>query len=160
MRKRLDRHAALQRADAGLTLMEVMVALMLVASGLLLALQWLPMGPGRADVRQVGYEMALGLRQARTKATTQSREVGFIFDAASRSWRVGERGAPHPLPKGIQVRMQAADQLNLRPREGRIVFFPDASSTGGVIIVTGRNRSIRIEVDWLTGKISIIEEER
>ena len=155
MRRRKDIRAALERDDAGLTLLEVMVALMLVVSALLLALQWFPIGGDRANVRLIGRELALGLRQARTRALTANQPAGFIFDATTRSWRIGENGTPHSLPEGVEVRMQAADQLNVRPREGRIVFFPDGSSSGGVIVITARGRALRIEVDWLTGRIAL-----
>jgi len=146
---------ALARRDAGLTLLEVMVALMLVTAALLLALQWFSPGAGRSNVRLIGREVAVGLRSARTKALASNQPATFILDAVTHSWRIDEHGASRSIPEGVKVRMRAADQLNVRPREGRIIFFPDGSSSGGVITVMARGQAVRIEVDWLTGRIAL-----
>lgn len=38
-----------------------------------------------------------------------------------------------------------------------IRFFPDGSSSGGSLRLNGTGRSYVIEVDWLTGKVAIVE---
>lgn len=40
---------------------------------------------------------------------------------------------------------------------GAIHFFPDGSSSGGSIKLSAAGRSYVIEVDWLTGKVAILE---
>ncbi|MCK7491838.1 MAG: hypothetical protein MZW92_09370 [Comamonadaceae bacterium] len=42
---------------------------------------------------------------------------------------------------------------------GNIRFFPDGSSTGGAITVSGPKLAYRVNVDWLTGAIAIVEQD-
>ena len=40
-------------------------------------------------------------------------------------------------------------------KRGAIRFYPDGSSTGGRITVSSGERKFLVDVDWLTGRVSI-----
>jgi general secretion pathway protein H len=42
-------------------------------------------------------------------------------------------------------------------RRGAIRFYPDGSSTGGRITVTFGRTQYLVDVDWLTGRVSITD---
>jgi general secretion pathway protein H len=41
-----------------------------------------------------------------------------------------------------------------------IRFFPDGSSSGGTISLSGANRDYFIGVDWLTGRVELLENAK
>ena len=40
---------------------------------------------------------------------------------------------------------------------GRIRFYPDGTSTGGRVTLTGSGAKYDILVDWLSGRVKIVE---
>ena len=139
----------------GFTLLEVMVVVAIMAAGLMLVITRYPTGPNNTNIRLFGNEVITRLRETRNFAAEQNTQAAFIFDAEERTYKVAENGKPHVLPEDISFKMETAAQLNTQPQEGRIVFFGDSSSTGGSIILSKKNSEYRIDVDWLTGRISI-----
>jgi general secretion pathway protein H len=39
---------------------------------------------------------------------------------------------------------------------GSIRFFPDGSSTGGRVMIAAGNEKLSVDVNWLTGRVSIL----
>ena len=63
------------------------------------------------------------------------------------------------LPNSVELHLYTAQSEVLDREKGRIRFFPDGSSTGGAITVSGSKLAYRVNVDWLTGVIAIVEQE-
>jgi general secretion pathway protein H len=42
-------------------------------------------------------------------------------------------------------------------RQGAIRFFPDGGSNGGRVTVASGERKYEVDVDWLTGRVAILE---
>ena len=42
-------------------------------------------------------------------------------------------------------------------RQGSIRFFPDGGSNGGRITVASGERKYEVDVDWLTGRVAILD---
>ncbi|MEH6874543.1 MAG: GspH/FimT family pseudopilin, partial [Candidatus Competibacter sp.] len=59
----------------------------------------------------------------------------------------------------VALKLYTARSELLDNTTGSIRFFPDGSSTGGAITVGGAKLAYRINVDWLTGAIAIVEQE-
>jgi general secretion pathway protein H len=99
-------------------------------------------------------QIAAGLREARSQAITQNREVTFTLDVASRRYRIGTSPASS-LPAVINLVLDTVREEQLDAMSGSIRFFPDGSSTGGRIVLEhGRGRE-EIAVDWLTGRVAM-----
>lgn len=83
----------------------------------------------------------LALRSQRAAAIRSGR-AGRITPAADGKALIGAPGPAWPMPDGVTIAM---------PRQG-IAFFPDGSSSGGTVRVTGR-MSVRSVSVTLTGMI-------
>jgi general secretion pathway protein H len=62
---------------------------------------------------------------------------------------------PRKLPDNLEVKLYGAQSEVTSERRGSIRFYPDGSSTGGRITVASGERKYLVDVDWLTGRVSI-----
>ncbi len=47
----------------------------------------------------------------------------------------------------------------LAPGRGGIRFYPDGSSTGGRVTLSLEGLQMRVDVEWLTGRVRITEDD-
>ncbi len=135
-----------RRAEAGFTLLEVIVVLALVALGLgLLAAR----GPPRSaalEIRGAAGELAQALRLARAQAIARNQPVGLTLDLARRSWRI-DAGPERVLPPVFVLSIRDGSSETLGNRLGGIRFASDGSSTGGWIEISDGRRRMQVGVD-------------
>lgn len=130
-----------ERGHAGFTLIEMIVVLGILAAMIGLILARAPLRGGRLDLDVAAREVAGSLRLARSQAIVTNHAV---------LWTAGPAGfgAEGNLP-------QKVDAIVIIRDASAIVFAGDGSSSGGLIFVRSGNRNIGIDVDWLTGRVSI-----
>jgi len=112
----------------GFTLLELLVVLLIAASAIALVLPQLSGARAGIVLKSSAREVAGALRAARGEAIARHREVSFVTAA------------------------EVSGSL-----DGVIRFFPDGSSSGGSIRLSAAGRSYVIEVDWLTGRVAILD---
>jgi general secretion pathway protein H len=83
----------------------------------------------------------------------------LLLDLAGRRFAVSGDAREVALPNSVELRLYTAQSEVLDREKGYIRFFPDGSSTGGAITVSGPKLAYRVNVDWLTGAIAIVEQE-
>ncbi len=138
--------------DAGFTLLEVIVVI--VVLGLMVGLV-VQRGPSRSptlDLRAAAEEVTRTLRLARTRAIATNRAVVFRLDVVGHAYAV-DGAPPRSLPAALALGIVAiAPGAAGTPS---ISFAPDGSSSGGRIAMGEGARHIDIGVDWLTGRVSL-----
>lgn len=145
--------------SAGFTLLELLVALVI---GVLLVTLVPPLLSGLSDgteLRGAARLLAAGLRCARNQAVTRQQDAVLTLDLAQR--RFGVSGDPRviALPNSVAVTLYTAQSELLDHTTGTIRFFPDGSSTGGAITVSNPKIAYRVNVDWLTGAVAIVQQD-
>lgn len=135
--------------NRGFTLLELLVVLAIMV---LLAGAWPFAAPRLFPTQQLRNEsqkLIAALRSARMTArltgTPQTIELlqgGNGYQASSEL---------HQLPTGVIARVHNDAVLQ------SMMFFPDGSSTGGVIDLQLSNRTVSIEVGKITGRAELIE---
>jgi hypothetical protein len=45
----------------------------------------------------------------------------------------------------------------VEPSDTRFLFYPDGSANGGALYLANERQRLRIQVDWLTGRIQLDE---
>lgn len=147
------------KRQRGFTLLELLVVLVIGVLLVSLAPPLLSGLSGATELRGAARQVAAGLRSARNEAVSRQREATLTLDLEQR--RFGVTGDPREivLPEGLGIRLYTAQAEVVDGATGGIRFFPDGSSTGGAITVSGSQRAYRVSVDWLTGAITIAEEE-
>ena len=113
--------------------------------------------PG-AELETSTREIASVLREARSIAIRTNQETGVVFDVEEVSLAVAG-GELRRLDAQITLALTTAASEQVSERVGGIRFFPDGTSTGGRITVSGANRVRFVVVDWLTGNVKIVKRE-
>jgi general secretion pathway protein H len=146
-----------RRNDRGFTLLEIVVVLALGVAMYLLLLAT-PFGKvTAADVKAAARTLASGLRQAQSTAMASRRDAVLTIDVESREFVTTRDPDPRKLPESIDLKLYGAQSEMTSERRGSIRFYPDGSSTGGRITVSSGERKLLVDVDWLTGRVSINE---
>ena len=143
----------------GFTLLEILIVLVIGVLLVALVPPLLSGMSGATELRGAARQLAAGLRNARNEAVTRQQEAVLTLDLERR--RFGVTGDPREiaLPEGVALKLYTAQSELLDSATGGIRFFPDGSSTGGAITVSGPKLAYRVNVDWLTGTVAIVEQD-
>ena len=143
------------RREVGFTLVELMVVLVISALAYTLVLGVPFRGPSTADLKAAARTLASGLRQAQTTAMSTRRDATLMLDLETREFEVSGSAGARALPRDIELKLFTAQSEALTEKKGAIRFYPDGSSTGGRITVASGERKYLVDVDWITGRVSI-----
>lgn len=142
------------RKDVGFSLLEIMVALVILA----LSVTLVGVAFGRSSVgfrfEAAAQELALSLREAKARALRSGKDVALVIDVDTRAYRL-QSDQPVQLPPDIDLSVVSAGEVMATTRRPVISFAPDGGSTGGSIRLTLDDRSSTISIDWLTGAITL-----
>jgi len=139
--------------ERGFTLLELMVALGIAV----ILLATTPFAVMRAyetmEYRATVKEVIAGLKSARLDAMRKGRSVAFMVDVEQHRFGVESR-LDHAFPEKLDVRLVLAD-IEITGARGGIRFYPDGSSTGGSVdLIRSGGGGVRVDVDWLLGRLT------
>ena len=155
MRPRNDRPG---RRQAGFTLVELLVVMVIIALALGLVATSLSRSITAAESREAARKIAASLRYTRTRAILDKRETVFLVDTEARTYQAPGK-EPVTLPEGVDILLTTARSELTSETAGGIRFFPDGGSTGGHIELFVRGREYRVDVAWLTGDATLAPPE-
>ncbi|ANG63777.1 type II secretion system protein GspH [Marinobacterium aestuarii] len=154
-------------AQAGFTLLELLVVLVLATLMLSLVVpRFAAVVPG-VELKSTTQKTASLLRHARSRAMAESRLIAIDLDPDVHALRLSHREGPVVLPDSIALSLSDAGSLALGHEilaplsleasapGPSIRFYPDGSSSGGSLLLSGPSGRYRIDVDWLTGRVHI-----
>jgi general secretion pathway protein H len=137
--------------NRGFTLLELLVVLAIMV---MLAGAW-PFAAPRLfptqQLRSEGQKLIVALRSARMTARIGGVPQSIELLEAGKGYLTASE--PHRLPAGVVARMSNQET----PRLTGMMFFPDGSSTGGVIDLVLGDRKIGVVVGKLTGRSELVE---
>jgi len=149
----------MRRSDTrGMTLLELLIVLVIMA---IIAAITIPIfggtGTSTTELKSAAREVAAGLRAARAQAITQRTEAMLQFDVAARAFTVPPDTRVHTLSSQIDIKLFTAQYDIVNDNIGGIRFYPDGGSNGGRITLASGERKFDVDVDWLTGRVAILE---
>jgi general secretion pathway protein H len=144
-------------AARGFTLLELLVVLVIAASGYALVVRFTSGGVSGAELKSAARAVAAGLRDARGTAIARQQSTALVLDLEGRSMEVGEGLRTRQLPARLDMKLYTAQSEIVDGKRGAIRFYPDGSSTGGRVTLASGERRFLVDVDWLTGRVSIKE---
>lgn len=147
-----------RRAARGFTLIEVLVVVALIAIAATAVALSVGQGLEGARVRSASKDLVAALRYTRGQAIVQRAEQVLEIDVDKRVYRAPGR-EPRDLPDGMELRVLGARQEQVDEGTVGIRFFPDGSSTGGVVTLVSGQAAWIIEVQWLTGEAMLRQGE-
>ncbi|MCP1337879.1 GspH/FimT family pseudopilin [Futiania mangrovi] len=139
-----------REAERGLTLLEVLVVLSLLGFALVAIGNVTGATARRTALETAVQQTADTLQAARTRAIGSGLPVAVEIDAEA-----GRIGWPaHEVRVGTSVRLEAVlAREAAHDGMGRIVFFPDGTSTGGSLTLRTADARHTVAVHWLTGAV-------
>jgi general secretion pathway protein H len=141
----------------GVTLLELLIVLSLI--GILVA-RVVPMlggGVSTTELKSSARQMAAALRLARSEALATRREHSVLVDLERRVFRVDGDPREIALPRDVELKLFTAQSDLVSDQSGAIRFFPDGGSNGGRVTIAAGERKYEVDVDWLTGRVAILD---
>lgn len=139
---------------AGVSLLEMMLVIVLIAATGVLAAGALGGGFAGMQLRSSAKEVAAALRYTRTQAIATGEPQTFSIDLKQRSWEAPD-GRTGEIPESLRIAFYGARQVQPSRDEGAIVFFGDGASTGGRVRLTRDRAAWDVDVAWLTGTVRL-----
>lgn len=141
----------------GFTLVELLVVLGVLALMLSLLPTLFPRTLEGQQVKAAARELAAGLRTARQQAIASQQPVSMSLDTAAHRYSLGKQLRDLDLPATTRLSLRTATSEQQSSDTGAIRFFPDGSATGGQIELHHGAQAYAIRVEWLTGRVSVVE---
>ena len=146
----------MHRRQGGLTLIEILIVLAIMAIVTAIAIPVIN-GVSNAEMRSAARQLASGLRLARSEAVSQRRETFLVIDLAGRRFKVDRDAREYALPRNVELKLFTAQRDLVDEKTGSIRFFPDGGSNGGRVTLAAGERKFEVDVDWLTGRVAILD---
>jgi len=147
-----DMHA--RDAQAGFTLLEVLMVLLLIAAASALTAAVITNGFSGMRLRADAKEIAAQLRYTRAQAIATGAPQRFLIDPAAHTWTApNERGGT--IDPKFGVTFTGAREVQPVRGIGAIVFFSDGASTGGRVQLSAKEAAWNVDVQWLTGEVKV-----
>ena len=80
-----------------------------------------------------------------------------MLDLEGRRFKVDRDKREHALPKDVELKLFTAQKDLVNDKVGSIRFYPDGGSNGGRITIASGERKYEVDVDWLTGRVAILD---
>ena len=145
------------RAHRGFTLLELMLVLVIAATSYVLVIRFTGSGVSGAELKSAARTVAAGLRAARSDAIATQDTSALTLDLEKRVIQVTGARRPYALPERVELKLYTAQSEIVDEKTGAIRFYPDGSSTGGRVTLGSKDRQFLVDVDWLTGRVTIKE---
>ena len=145
------------RWQFGVTMLELLIVLSIIAFVAAIVLPTLGGGVSTSELKSAAREVAAGLRYARGQAIVQRGEALLVIDIDARTFVVPPDPRVHRLPDKIDVKLFTAQSDLVGEKVGAIRFYPEGGSNGGRITLAAGTRKFDIDVDWLTGRVAILD---
>lgn len=147
--------------DHGTTLLEVLVALAIIALASGLSYPYLDRALRSPGIDDVANDVARLARQAGVAALVRERPQSVIFDMTERTvtWQGSSRIIR--LPGTWSMELLTAEQLLIDTATAQLLLLPDGRSSGGELLVRdGKQGEKRVLFGWRTGGVTVAEGGR
>jgi general secretion pathway protein H len=155
--ERHRRKASPRSASAGVTLLELLIVLSLMALVSAIVLPLFGSGVSTSELKAAARELAAGLRLARSDALAKRQETRVLLDLEHKTFRIERDARTHALPNQIELKLFTAQSDLVSETSGAIRFYPDGGSNGGRVTLAAGERKYDVDVDWLTGRVAILD---
>lgn len=142
--------------ELGFTLLELVVALAILAIAAAIVLPQARTGSDVVSLRSTAIQLAASLRATRAAAKSASRETTFVLDLAHRRYWGDGNARPQAIPRRLVVEAGHHPGEALDIDRSTVRFLPDGSASGGWIRLRSRHGAADLTIDWLTGSTDIV----
>lgn len=141
----------------GFTLLEMVCVIALIALMAAVLLPFLPQHTSRARLQAYALQAAGLLKADRNAAIARRADVSTLVDPPSRAIRSGVSSQFLRIPDDVRFDALLPRTCRRRAAVSAISFFADGMSCGGTIALARLDTTYEIRVNWLTGRIEIVD---
>jgi len=141
----------------GFTLIEMLVVMVIMVLAYAMTAPMISAGVSGAELKAAARQIAAGLRKARSEAVVSKNEVALTVDVERHQFDLSGDKRIYRLPEKIEISLYTAQSELLDAKTGAIRFYPDGSSTGGRVTLSRGERKYRVDVDWMTGRVKVLD---
>jgi general secretion pathway protein H len=145
------------RRARGVTLLELILVLVLIAILSVAAAPMIGRGMGTMDQRAAAQKVSAALKHARNLAVSKRTDVAVTFNVKTLTVSAPELTS-FALPNGVALDLTTIEKERVDEDSAGIRFYPDGGSTGGRVTLKKGERTLRVDVDWLTGRVRVEED--
>ena len=145
------------KSGSGFTLLEMMVVM--VIAGLMIALvpPLFSSAVSGTKLKGAARDLAVVLRETRSQAIIHNAERLVHLNLETPFYRVG-KGKALLLPENVRMAVETITGEKVEEMAKHVVrFFPDGSTSGEMITLSGGDQAYHLQLNWLTGSITISE---
>lgn len=137
----------------GFTLIEILTVILIISVVISLVA---PMyrGGQKSDLTVLGRKMAGDLRYARSIAISSGKSKSVVFDFEKNAYSLRGDDIQNLIPDEVSMTF-TLDVADISKKSGTLHFYPDGTSSGGVINMKNKNKNINIFISWLHGGVSL-----
>ena len=140
--------------ERGFTLLELLVTMTIAGLLASVVAPRLLDTARHARLRTAAERMAVTLREARATSRRTAQPESVVVDPTGKGYTSGGKAFPLTPDETISFKPYLERQ---DAATNALTFMPDGSSSGGTVIVAHGADSVRVDIDWLTGRISVGE---
>jgi general secretion pathway protein H len=141
----------------GFTLLEMVCVIALISLMAAVLLPFLPQHTSRARLQAYALQAAGLLKADRNAAIARRADVSTLVDPPSRAIRSGVSSQFLRIPDDVRFDALLPRTCRHRAALSAISFFADGMSCGGTIALARLDTTYEIRVNWLTGRIEIVD---
>lgn len=149
-------HFAVAR-ERGFTLLEIILVIALAAMMFTLVPRLFGEGVSGAELKSNVRAIAAAMKLARDTAINTRREAFVSINVESREFTTTFDARVHKLNDKLILKLLTADTDQISPQTASFRFYPDGTSNGGRVTVAANEREFAIDVDWLTGRVTVTD---
>ena len=141
------------RLAKGFTIVEMLVVIMIIA--LMTTIVGVNLrAKDRTNLDSVARILMADLRYVRSMALVGSADTEIIVDVAGKHYFSSDAKINKHFPQGMTVAV-TVDEKSVVETGGKIIFYPDGSSSGGKIKLSKGNRELEVITAWLNGNVVV-----
>lgn len=148
----------MQRTARGISLLEMLLVLALLAGVSVLAAGAMTGGLAGMQLRSEAKQLVAQLRYTRSQAIATGQPQRFTIDPQAHTW-TAPNNRHGEIPEKLGIVFTGAREVQPRRGEGAIMFFADGASTGGRVQLNAKKAAWNIDVAWLTGEVKLQRAE-
>ncbi len=143
----------------GFTLIELLIVLVIMSLLLSLVPPLLSNVMPSVTIKAAANDLYHDIKYVRNMAVLNNRQSSLSLNIQNRSYRSEQKdsGREVSLPADISLDIKSPSLKDSSENNHEIRFFADGSSSGALIYLSTEDKKFTIVVDWLTGKVSILE---
>jgi general secretion pathway protein H len=146
-------------SEAGVTLLEMVCVLAIIALLAAISFPRLPMSTSRPRLESYAVEIAALLKADRSAALERGGVVATMINARGRTVSAGSSPRAVRVPDDVVFDALLPQRCNGRPAFSSISFFATGMSCGGTLRLTGSGSGFEVRVNWLTGDIELVARD-